>query len=101
MPPVASDDARSERWPPLPYAEWADTLETVHRWTQIVGKIALAQKPFLNEWWNVAFPLTAHGFTTGVMPAGGALEIEFDFVEHRLDVRRSDGETRTLPLRPQ
>lgn len=102
MPTTDADDALSERWPPLPYAEWADTLETIHRWTQIVGKIALAQKPFLNEWWNVAFPLTARGLTTGVMPAaGGAVEIDFDFVDHRLDLRRHDGETRTLPLRPQ
>ncbi|HEU5433043.1 MAG TPA: DUF5996 family protein [Thermomicrobiales bacterium] len=102
MPSADVDRTRHEPWPPLPYDEWTETLETLHRWTQIVGKIALAQKPFLNEWWNVAFPLTARGMTTGIMPAvGGTLEIDFDFVEHRLDLRRGDGQTRTLPLRAQ
>jgi uncharacterized protein DUF5996 len=99
MPPTDASDSPQERWPPLPYDAWSDTLETLHRVTQIVGKIALAQKPFLNEWWNVAFPVTAHGLTTGLMPAaGGALEIDFDFVVHRIEVRHSDGRARIVPL---
>ncbi len=91
--------ARAEQWPPLPYDEWADTLETIHRWTQIVGKVALARTPFLNEWWNIAFPVTARGLTTHLMPAGdGALQILFDFVDHRCDLRHTNGEMRTIPL---
>ncbi len=54
----------SETWPTLPYADWKPTLTTLHMWTQIIGKVKLACTPFLNDWWNVAFALTARGLTT-------------------------------------
>ena len=61
-------DAVGEIWPALPYPEWQDTLDTLHMWTQIVGKVKLELVPFLNEWWNVAFSLTARGLTTSTIP---------------------------------
>ena len=59
-----------EAWPPLPLAAWRETLDTLHMWTQIVGKVKLELTPFLNEWWNVALQVTPRGLTTGPIPAG-------------------------------
>ena len=90
-------EARS--WPALPFAEWADTCATLHRWTQIVGKIRLALAPPVNHWWHVTLRVTPRGLTTGAMPyPGGCCEILFDFVEHRLKVETSAGESRSFPL---
>ncbi len=58
------------RWPGLPYEQWAETRDTLHLWTQVIGKAKLALTPFLNEWWNVALTLTCRGMTTGPMPSG-------------------------------
>jgi Family of unknown function (DUF5996) len=92
----------NERWPALPWEAWNDTCETLHMWTQIVGKVALALAPFLNEWWQVAFRLTARGLTTGPLPfRGGIFEMEFDFVDHQLVVRTSDGRHTALALKPR
>jgi hypothetical protein len=72
-------------WPALPYAEWKETCATLHMWTQIVGKVKLALTPFLNEWWNVAFHLTARGLTTDLIPyRERAFEVRFDFDDHNL-----------------
>ena len=54
----------NEQWPPLPYDEWKDTYATLHMWTQIVGKIALALAPPLNQSWAVALQLTPRGLST-------------------------------------
>ena len=91
-----------ERWPPLPLAEWENTLATLHRWMQIVGKTRLALAPMENHWWNVTFYLTARGLGTSPMPYDGReIDIEFDFVDQRLVARTSDGEIRALELRSQ
>lgn len=88
-----------ERWPELDYDQWADTLETVHMWTQIVGKTKLANCPFLNQWWEIGFQLTPVGLTSGQMDsAHGLFAIDFDFVDHVLVARASSGLTRTIPL---
>jgi hypothetical protein len=93
--------ANSGRWPELPYAAWKDTCATLHLWTQIVGKVRLAQTPWLNHSWHVALYVTARGLTTGSVPHGAReFEIEFDFIDHVLWVRTSDGESRRLVLRP-
>lgn len=90
------------RWPDLPLAGWQDTYATLHRWTQIVGKTRLALSPMLNHWWQATLYVTARGLGTSPMPAGGRnVEIDFDFIDHQLTVRTSDGETRSLALRPQ
>ena len=88
-------------WPELPYLAWKDTYETLHLWTQIVGKIRLARMPWLNHTWQVTLYPTADGLTTGRMPYGvDAFEIDFDFVARELIVRTSRGERRTLALAP-
>lgn len=92
----------AEIWPELPLGEWQDTLDTLHMWTQIVGKVKLELTPFLNEWWNVALTVTARGLTTGPIPAGSRIfAIDFDFIDHTLTVQTSAGEVTTLPLSPR
>jgi hypothetical protein len=87
-------------WPDLPYASWADTRETLHRWSQIVGKTRLALEPMLNHWWQVALYVSARGLTTSAMPCSGGrlLEIEFDFIAQQLVLRVSDGGRREVAL---
>jgi hypothetical protein len=89
-------------WPDLPYAEWHDTAETLQLWTQIVGKVRLKLTPWLNHGWQVPLYVTARGLGTSPIPIGGEiLEIEFDFLAHRLRARTSRGEEGDLPLAPQ
>ena len=98
---MPQDDATSA-WPSLPYEAWRDTCATLHLWLQIVGKIALTHSPWINHSWHVALQVTARGLSTRLLQHGArAFQIEFDFIEHRLIVRASDGGTRTLPLKPQ
>ena len=86
-------------WPPLPLAPWQDTLETLHLWTQIVGKIRLALAPWTNHSWHVTLMPSARGLTTGLMHhPRGAFEIEFDFCRHRLLVVTATGEDRSFAL---
>jgi len=93
---------QSETWPPLPLEEWKDTCATLHMWTQIVGKIRLAQTPLVNHWWNVPLYVSARGLTTTAMPYNQiSFEMEFDFIDHNLVVKCSDGATREVPLSPK
>jgi hypothetical protein len=89
-------------WPSLPLEEWQETLSTLHMWTQVVGKIRLAQTPLVNHWWNVPLYVTARGLTTSAMPYGArAFEIEFDFIDHQLHIRCNDGTTAIIDLIPR
>jgi hypothetical protein len=88
-------------WPELPYAAWKDSYATLHLWTQIVGKVRLALTPWLNHSWHVTLYVTTRGLSTGPMPVEGRdLEIEFDFLDHVLWLRTSDGHFRQIMLRP-
>jgi hypothetical protein len=88
-------------WPALPLAEWNDTLYNLHRWTQIVGKTALALSPMQNHWWQVTLHVTPRGLRTAPLPAQArGLEIEFDFQAPALVVRTDSGEPRVLVLEP-
>jgi hypothetical protein len=89
-------------WPRLDYASWKDTLVTLQLWTQVIGKIRMALTPWLNHGWHVALYVTSRGLGTSPIPAGHeSLEIELDFIAHRLDVRTSRGDERRLLLKPQ
>ena len=91
-----------ESWPALPWDDWKDTATTLHMWTQIVGKTRLALTPLLNHWWNVPLYVTARGLSTSSMPyRERLLEVEFDFIDHRLQARLSSGESNAIQLRPQ
>jgi hypothetical protein len=86
-------------WPALPYEAWKDTCATLHLWTQIVGKIRLAQTPWANHSWHVTLYVTPRGLTTSPIPyEARALQIDFDFIDHALLISASDGGERRLPL---
>ncbi len=86
-------------WPALPLAEWRDTYATLHLWTQIVGKTRLALAPPEHHWWHATLYVTSRGLTTSPMPShGGTITVDFDFIDHALVIRTSDGDVRRLPL---
>jgi hypothetical protein len=90
----------SQRWPELPYAAWKDTAATLQLWTQIAGKIRLTRTPWLNHSWHVTLYVTARGLTTSPIPDGArTFQIDFDFIDHVLWIRTSDGHFRQLMLR--
>jgi Family of unknown function (DUF5996) len=92
----------SKLWPELPLTEWKDTYETLHMWTQIVGKIRLKLTPTQNHWWNCTLYVTPRGLTTSAIPYKGRdFRIDFDFIAHQLVIETADGSTKTIALRPR
>jgi hypothetical protein len=99
---MGTEPSSSETWPSLPLEAWADTCATLHLWTQIVGKVRLAQTPWINHSWHVTLYVTPRGLTTSAVQAGGrTFQIDFDFVGHRLIVESSDGGNGGFALEPQ
>ncbi|MGO4831822.1 DUF5996 family protein [Rhizobiaceae sp. 2RAB30] len=97
-----SNPSASNRWPDLSYAAWKDTRDTLHMWTQIVGKIRLKYEPWLNHSWHVPLYVTARGLTTSPIPGrASAFQIDFDFIDHLLWIRTSDGHVRQVMLAPK
>jgi uncharacterized protein DUF5996 len=89
-------------WPALPFAEWESTCDTLHMWTQIVGKTRLALTPLENHWWNVPLYVTPRGLTTSAIPYGsGAFSVDFDFIAHKLLIRTSADKEVLLGLYPR
>jgi len=92
----------SEDWPPLPLSEWEDTYQTLHLWTQIVGKIRMALAPPLNHWWHVPLYVNSRGLTTGPVPfPAGLFEIQFDFPVQELSISTSQGRVASRPLQAE
>lgn len=88
-------------WPELSLPAWVDTYSTLHMWTQIIGKVQMTLSPDVNHWWHTTFHVTADGLSTWTMPyRDRAITIAFDFLEHRLLIRSSDGSGRKIPLLP-
>ncbi len=93
---------RLEDWPALRVDEWAKTRDTLHMWSQIVGKIRLAQAPMINHWWQVTLYVSARGLTTSAIPHGRRIfDMEFDFRDHQLRIRDCSGAERTVALAPK
>ena len=91
-----------ECWPALPLASWKETCETLHMWTQIVGKVRLALMPSVNHWWHVPLYVNSRGLTTAAIPyRDSAFELQFDFIEHQLALRTAAGGEHLLPLEPR
>jgi hypothetical protein len=91
-----------ELWPALPLSEWADTYATLHMWTQVVGKVRLALSPRVNHWWEVPLYVSARGLTTSPIPyENGIFEVQFDFIEHKLEIATTGGEIMSLRLVPR
>jgi hypothetical protein len=89
-------------WPALPLNSWRETRDTLHMWTQIAGKIRMKLSPELNHWWHTTLYINSRGYTTSPIPfGGGAFEIQFDFIDHRLEIFTSSGARESLPLAPE
>jgi hypothetical protein len=98
----ATNGADSGAWPSLEFNAWQDTCATLHLWTQVVGKIRLLLAPMVNHWWQVTLYVTARGLTTSAMPYRQlTLQIDFDFVDHQLVLRTSDGREERVALTPR
>src|ERR1700756_4612545 len=94
-----SASSRELTWPALPISEWKDTCETLHMWTQIVGKVRLALSPHVNHWWEVPLYVSPHGLPPSPIPCPrGIFEIDFDFTDHKLDIVMSWRETKSIHL---
>jgi len=91
-----------DAWPELPLAAWQDTYDTLHMWTQIVGKIRMALTPLINHYWNATLYVSARGLTTTAIPyPRGVMEIEFDLIGHQLVIGTSEGDVRAVELAPR
>jgi hypothetical protein len=102
MTSSAREEKLVELFPDLPYTDWLHTRATLHRYAQIVGKIRLAASPRRNHWWSVPFHVTGRGITTRPMTDGNTIfTIDFDFLDHRLDVTALTGERYSFPLAGQ
>lgn len=100
MHPSSPANNHQRHWPALPHQQWNETVTTLHLWTQIVGKIRIAHTPLVNHWWNSTLAVSSRGLTTSLMPATtSSFELEFDFVDHRLHFRATDGTSTYLALR--
>jgi hypothetical protein len=101
---ISHDDftTKPESWPALPLEAWQDTYATLHMWTQIVGKVRLAQSPLVNHWWEVPLYVSARGLTTSAIPyRDGIFEVEFDFLDHNLVIKTSRDQVKTIALAPR
>ena len=99
-PTVNAPSFGSDAWPALPFEEWQHTYATLHLWTQIVGKIRLVQTLWTNHSWRVTLYVTSRGLTTSPIPFGErSCQIDFDFIDHQLLIRVSDGQLATMALR--
>ena len=91
-----------DEWPALPYEQWRDTRDTLHMYTQVIGKVRLALSPLEPQWANVPLYVTARGLTTSPVPFGlRTVDAEFDLISHRLVLRTSDGGTERIELAPR
>lgn len=89
-------------WPALPVDDWRATHDTLHMWTQIVGKVRMARSPAVNHWWQVTLYVSPRGLTTSAIPwADGIFEIRFDFLDHQLVIETSAGSVNRLQLAPR
>ena len=89
-----------DTWPPLDYAAWKDTRDTLHLWTQVIGKVRLARTPWVNHSWHVPFYLSARGLVTSTIPHDDCVfDAAFDFIDHVVEIRTSRGDARRIELR--
>ena len=88
-------------WPELNWPDWHGTGDTLHRWTQVVGKVRMACTPMMNHWWQVALYVTSRGLTTSPIPYGTlSFDVTFDFIDHALVIDTSRGAREVFHLKP-
>lgn len=96
---MKTNKSRPSRWPELDFAEMQDTLETLHQWAQIVGKIRLKTMPWQNHSWHSTLYVSSRGYSThGIPYQGRNFQIEFDFRKHQLSISCSDASEISMGL---
>ncbi len=99
---MSTTNNHDKLWPSLPLEEWQETCDTLHMWSQIIGKIRLGLAPMVNHWWQVAFYITSRGFTTSPMPYNSRIfQIDFDFIDHSLEIYTDKGDRQSIKLEPK
>jgi Family of unknown function (DUF5996) len=97
---TATDASQDSNWPDLNWPDWQDTGDTLHRWTQIVGKVRMTLSPMMNHWWQVVFYVTSRGLTTSPIPHDGqSFDVTFDFIDHALVIETSRGARERFALK--
>ena len=92
----------AEPWPELPLDRWRGTRDTLHLWTQMVGKTLLAAVPPQNHWWHTTLRVSARGLASQPVPFDGrTIDLELDFIDHVLALRTSDGRRKSIPFEPR
>lgn len=90
-------------WPVLSYDQWAETCDTLHAHTQLLGKLAVALAPPEPQLQHAALRLTARGWETAPLPApdgSGTLSVALDLRVHEAVVETSGGGGGRIPLVP-
>jgi hypothetical protein len=93
----------SGNWPSASYDRWAETCDTLHAHTQVLGKLAAALAPPEPQLLHAALRLTARGWETAPLPApdgSGSLVAALDLRSHEAVIEHSDGQARGVPLTP-
>jgi hypothetical protein len=92
----------NQSWPEIPYEAWKQTKDTLHMYTQVIGKLRLVLSPPEPEWAHVAMYVTARGLTTGPIPyEGRTFQVDFDLIDHALTISASDGGSHRIALVPR
>ena len=89
-----------QEWPAIPFDPWMDTCAALHLYTQIVGKYRLAHTPWVNHSWHATLYVNADGLTTGLIPDGPGVTIQFDLHRQRLVASCATGTTSGFALEP-
>ncbi len=88
-----------QKWPFLSYKKGKATFDTLHMFTQIVGKIKLATLPWVNHSWHITLHITPTGLTTHIIPYKNQnFQVDFDFIEHQLKIKTDKNEFKNFNL---
>lgn len=90
----------SAEWPAIPFEPWRDTCAALHLFAQIVGKYRLARTSWINHSWHATLYINAEGLTTGLIPDGPGVTVQFDLQRQRLIASCSTGKRSEFALEP-
>lgn len=89
-----------QRWPELSVDRDHETLTVLHLAAQMLGKVRVANAPWVNHGWHVALQPDAAGLVTLPTAASGgrSFTLELDLCRHVISVSVSDGAHQEIPL---
>lgn len=87
-------------WPDIPYPAWQGSCTALHLYSQIVGKYRLAHTPWVNHSWHATLYVDAAGLTTGLIPDGPGVTVQFDLQRQLLVAANGEGGRESFALEP-